>query len=68
MNSLKRTRLLRDITQEELAIRAGLSRQVIIKMENDEKYRPSFLSMQKVSKVLGETVDNLFFNLDVNHE
>ncbi len=57
-----RIRLLRkekDISQEELAKKCGVTRQTINAIENN-KYDPTLALAFKLSKVLGVTVDELF--------
>jgi molybdate-binding protein/DNA-binding XRE family transcriptional regulator len=56
---LKRLRLLRGITQSELAARAGISRQALNAVESGV-YQPGVQVALKIAQQLGETVERLF--------
>lgn len=57
---LKAARTLRGLTQEQLAISVGVSRQTINAIEKGE-YNPSLNLCISICKVLGTTLDNLFW-------
>jgi putative transcriptional regulator len=48
------------LRQEDLAERVGVSRQTIIAIENN-KYNPTLELAMKLAKVLGKTVEDIFF-------
>lgn len=59
----KQARLLRDLTQQEVADLLGVHRQTYMKWEN----RPDEIPVGKAkefSKIVGVSVDNIFFNSD----
>ncbi|HTW87104.1 MAG TPA: substrate-binding domain-containing protein [Candidatus Binataceae bacterium] len=56
---LKRLRLRQGITQSELAIRAGISRQALNAVESGI-YQPGVQVALKIAQQLGETVERLF--------
>ncbi len=58
-NIIKQLRKIRGISQEELAIRCGVSRQTIHAIENN-KYDPSLELAFKLAEVLETRVDELF--------
>jgi putative transcriptional regulator len=59
-NQVKRIRLARtDLTQAELARRIGATRQTIIAIEG-ERYSPSLELAFRLSRVLGEPIEELF--------
>jgi len=66
-NKLRRWRFERDeMTQEELARRAELSRQTIIAIEKG-KYSPSLLVAFRLAHVLGVRIEELFQYHPANH-
>lgn len=58
-NSLKVERAIKNITQEELAVKIGVTRQAINSIELN-KYVPSTLLALKLSEFFGKTVNELF--------
>lgn len=64
-NRLKIERAILDITQEELAVRIGVSRQTINSIEKG-RYVPSTLLALRLSEIFNKPVND-FFKLD-NHD
>ena len=58
-NRVRVARLLRDLTQAQLAEATGVSRQTIVAIEAGD-YAPSVYLALNVAAVLGETVEGLF--------
>jgi putative transcriptional regulator len=59
-NQIRRLRFeAGEMTQQELAERAGCSRQTIILLEQ-ERYTPSLALAMKIALVFGTTVDEVF--------
>ena len=58
-NSVRQQRLLREMTQQELADRVGVTRQTILSIEKG-KYTPSVALALIISQVFEVTVDSLF--------
>lgn len=58
-SSVRRHRLLRDLTQQDLADRVGVTRQTILSIEKG-KYTPSVALALLLSEVLGASVETLF--------
>jgi putative transcriptional regulator len=58
-NQLKELRAARNMTQQELADRIGLTRQTVIAIEQD-KYSPSLETAFKVALVLGVPLEHCF--------
>ena len=59
-NSIKKYRQLKGFTQEELAIKSGVSRQTIISIER-YRYKPSLELGLKISLALETDINKLFF-------
>lgn len=59
-NRIKELRTGAGWTQEDLAGRAGVSRQTIISIEGG-RYDPSLPLAMKLASLLGESVERLFF-------
>ena len=57
---LKSARVLKDMSQEDLAINVGVSRQTIIAIEKGD-YNPSINLCIKICKVLDKKLDDLFW-------
>ena len=57
---LKSARAAKDLSQEELAHAVGVSRQTIIAIEKGD-YNPTINLCIKICKVLGRTLDELFW-------
>lgn len=58
-NNLKVQRAILDITQEELAVRIGVSRQTINSIEAN-RYVPSTVLALKLSQLFNKSVNELF--------
>lgn len=58
-NRIKEFRQKNNLTQEELAKRAGIRRETIIFLEQG-KYNPSLNLAYKVAKILKVSIDKLF--------
>lgn len=59
INKIKIFRATHDMTQEELANKADVTRQTIIAIEKN-KYTPSLTLAFKISRVFNETIENVF--------
>ena len=62
-NRVRVARVEKDLTQEELAERVEVTRQTIGLIEK-EKYNPTLFLCFKLTKVLGKTLDELFWMED----
>ncbi len=58
-NKVQHYRTLKEMTQEELALRAGVCRQTIIAMEKGN-YTPSLAVALRISNVFGVPVEKIF--------
>jgi len=58
-NKIKELRTKMNITQEELAEKAGVRRETIVFLEQD-KYNPSLKLAHDVAEALKTTIDKLF--------
>ncbi|MDD4785502.1 MAG: helix-turn-helix transcriptional regulator [Candidatus Shapirobacteria bacterium] len=58
-NKVKLFRTQNNLTQQDLAIKVGVSRQTIIAIENN-KYLPSINLAFKLSKIFKTTIEKLF--------
>ncbi len=58
-NNVYELRLARDLTQEELAQKAGVSRQTIIAIEKG-KYTPSILLALRIAAIFKTPVERIF--------
>ncbi len=58
-NTIKVERARRNMTQQELAVLAGVSRQTINYIET-QRYMPSAALVLKLSEIFGMTVNDLF--------
>jgi len=58
-NQIRELRGMREITQQELADKVGVTRQTVIAMEQD-KYSPSLETAFKVAMVLGVPLEQCF--------
>ncbi|MFJ7666823.1 helix-turn-helix transcriptional regulator [Lysinibacillus sp. NPDC097195] len=56
---IKKYRLLKDFTQEELAQRVGVRRETIMRLEN-AKYNPSLELAVRIAIELDASIDDLF--------
>lgn len=59
-NSIRRLRFDRNMTQEELALRTGVSRQTIMSIERGQT-NPSVLLAFKISSALNSPVSDVFW-------
>lgn len=57
---MKKARLAKGLSQTELAKQIGVSRQTINMIENGD-YNPTIALCLKICKVLGQTLDSLFW-------
>ena len=57
---LKAARASRDLSQQELADKVGVSRQTINAIEKGD-YNPTIQLCRSICKVLGKTLDELFW-------
>lgn len=57
---LKAARAAMDLSQQELADRVGVSRQTIVAIEKGD-YNPTINLCRSICKVLGRTLDELFW-------
>ncbi len=58
-NQIRDLRALREMTQQELADKIGVTRQTVIAIEQD-KYSPSLETAFKVAMVLGVPIEQCF--------
>jgi putative transcriptional regulator len=58
-NLIRELREQRQMTQEELAIKVGVSRQTIISLEKG-KYNPSIMLAYKLAKVFSLSIEEVF--------
>lgn len=58
-NNIKINRLIKGLSQEQLAIEAGVSRQTINALEA-AKYVPSTVLALKLSRILEKSIEELF--------
>lgn len=58
-NKVKTHRVLADLTQEDLALRVGVTRQTVLAIEKGN-YAPSVVLALRLAKTLGCTVEDLF--------
>ncbi|GAA0102883.1 helix-turn-helix transcriptional regulator [Paraclostridium bifermentans] len=59
ISNLKKYRQLKELTQEELAIKVNVRRETIARLEN-AKYNPSLELAVRISKELDTSIENLF--------
>ncbi len=59
-NTIRRLRFERNMTQEELALRTGVSRQTIMSIERG-RTNPSILLAYKIATALNVDVNEVFF-------
>ncbi len=59
-NNVQKLRMNRGFTQEELAEKAGVSRQTIIAIEKGN-YTPSVLLALKISRIFKKPVEDVFY-------
>ena len=59
-NKLKVFRAMRDLTQEQLAEKVGVSRQTVIAIESN-KYNPSLDLAFKLARLFEVAIEDIFF-------
>ena len=64
-NQLMRLRSINHMTQEELAIKVGVSRQTIISLEKG-KYNPSLQLAFKLARIFQKPIEEIFTPKEVN--
>lgn len=64
-NNLKKLRVELGISGTELAQLVGVSHSMIYMIENGKK-KPSIILANKISKVLGKNIEEIFFENDCN--
>ncbi len=62
-NNLRVLRAVKNITQEELASKLGVTRQTIIAIENG-KYNPSLELAFKIANYFNTTIEKVFYYKD----
>lgn len=65
--SVKVARVQKDMTQKELAVAVGVSRQTINAIEQGE-YNPTIKLCRAICRALGKTLDELFWEVEENEE
>ena len=65
--SIKVARVQKDITQKDLAAAVGVSRQTINAIEQGE-YNPTIKLCRAICRVLGKTLDELFWEDDCDEK
>ena len=63
-NNLKNIRKNKGITLEELSEKTGISAGYLCHLERGSRKNPSIDVMEKLSKILGKNVMEIFFNND----
>lgn len=58
-NKIKELRKEKSITQDELALEVGVTRQTVISLENG-RYNASLQLAHKISKYFGKTIEEVF--------
>ncbi len=66
-NSVRLSRVEKELTQEELAERIGVTRQTIGLIEKGQ-YNPTIVLCLNLSRVLGKTLDHLFWMEETENE
>ncbi|HFL2582075.1 TPA: helix-turn-helix transcriptional regulator [Clostridioides difficile] len=64
-SNLKYYRELNKLTQKQLALEVNVSKEYISQIERGIK-NPGFFTAQKIAKILGITIDELFFKNESN--
>ena len=65
--SVKAARVQKDMTQKDLAAAVGVSRQTINAIEQGE-YNPTIKLCRAICRVLGKTLDELFWEDDCDEK
>jgi putative transcriptional regulator len=60
LNKIRQHRVLADLTQEDIAQKAGVTRQTIIAIEKGN-YTPSVLLALRLARILACSVEDLFY-------
>ena len=60
-NRLKEARENKEMSQEELAEKSGVSRTTISELETEKKEVTTNITLEKIAKALEEKVSNIFF-------
>lgn len=58
-NNIKKLREAKGLSQEKLARLADIANNTLIKMESGENQNPTLVTLKKVAKAFGVSVDNL---------
>lgn len=58
-NRLREERARLDMTQEDLAAKAGVSRQTIISLESG-RYNPSIMLAYRIARTFGKSIEEVF--------
>ena len=58
-NNIKKLREAKGLSQEKLARLADVANNTLIKMESGENQNPTLITLKKVAKALGVSVDDL---------
>lgn len=58
-NNIKRLREAKRLSQEKLARLADIANNTLIKMESGENQNPTLVTLKKVAKAFGVSVDDL---------
>ncbi len=53
------------MTQEELSAQSGVSRSIIVALENDNSTVTTTKTLQKIAQALGVSITQIFFTKDV---
>ena len=64
MQKLRQERERANLSQEELARKAGVSQQAISMLENENRKNPRIDTVASIARVLGCTVDDLIDDID----
>lgn len=62
MTKILQIRKEKNISQEELALKSGVSRTIISALETGKSTVTTNITMQKIADALGETVSSIFFD------
>jgi len=62
-SKIKKLRLEKDMTQEELAVKAGIPYATLIKIEGDTVKNPTINTLQKLAQALEVSVDELLIKI-----
>lgn len=60
-NRLREVREEKEISQEELSEKSGVSRTTISELETEKKEVTTNITLEKIATALGEKVSNIFF-------